>query len=279
MVVLLVSAKIDFNTLQKAYFQWDKPVEYHLSKELALKIFPIYLCDSDIFLASIDVIMIDKDSIPDPQIISMSYLDFLITYVIRGNQINADKFLNILKFCLHQNDMRIIKADGFLYLQSLDGKFKINAKQFNDIRRIILYQNIIGYDDEYVNPELKVAMEESDALKNNGIELPNLERKMAIISSHSGITKKQQMDMSLREHSMLFNEITGEVEHMTNWPVALYAGKTKELDHWIYRKSKGKLDGYVIGRNEFISKMGNNPNDVKQSNVESLDNMYNNFSK
>lgn len=275
-----MAAKIDFELLQRAYFQWDKPVEYRIDEENIIKIYPISLIDSEIFLASVDIISIDKDSIADPKIISMSYLEFLLDYIIMGNQVNSDKFLNILRLCLHYEDMKIMTDDfGKKYLMTMDDKIKITAKKFNDIRRIILYQNIVGYDDGYVNPELKQAMAETDALKNHGIDLPSTERKMAIISAHSGITKAQQIGMSLREFTMLFNEVTGEVEHITTWPIALYAGKTNEMSHWIYRKSKGKLDGYVTDRNTLISKVGGDPNNIAKSDENNLDNIYDNFSK
>ena len=60
----------------------------------------------------------------------------------------------------------------------------INSRQFEDIRRIIMYQNVLHYDDSYVDSDLKKAMEETDALKHTGTELTSVERKMAIITAH-----------------------------------------------------------------------------------------------
>ena len=275
-----MAAAVDFKVLEKIYFQWDEPVDYLINDDVHLSIYPVMVKDSELFLACYDVISIDKDNIPDPKIISMPYLNFMADNLFK-EQICIDKFVSLLRICLHWDNARItVDENGFYYLENMDGSIRIDAKKFNEIRRIILYQNIIGYDDEYINPELKAAMAESDALRNRGIEFPSMERKMAIISSHTGITKKEQMEMTYRAHSLLFREVSGEVDFLASWPIFLYAGEANKHDHWIYKKAKGKLDGYITGVNEFAGKIGANPNAIKQTSRDNgLDNMFNNFNK
>ena len=53
---------------------------------------------------------------------------------------------------------------------------KINQKEFDDIKRIILYQNFPGYDDEYIDPNFKKNMDEKDQLRNKGLISPNSPR-------------------------------------------------------------------------------------------------------
>lgn len=274
-----MSATIDFNTLQKAYFQWDMPVPYKLNEKDILYIYPVSMKDSEVFLASVDVISIDKDSLPDAKIISMSYLDFVVNYLMT-EQIYCDKFVNIMRLCLHLDNVFVgTDSNGFHWLEC-DNGIKIKGKQFNDIRRIILYQNIIGYDDEYINPELKRAMEETDELKHRGIEYPNAERRMAIITAHSGLPKKEQMEMSFRENTMVFKEVGGEVDFLSTYPIALYGGNADKIEHWIYHKKKTKFDGYITERGDFVSKIGANPNNVKQvENSDGIEAMFNDFKK
>lgn len=281
MVVWRMAATIDFDVLQKAYFQWDKPVPYKIDDEHEILIYPILFKDSEIFYNSCAVISVDKDTIADAEIISMSYLDFMVDKLIGVDDMYAYELYNIAKYCLHWDDILIgTYQNGKHWLQNKDGDIKITAKKFNDIRRIILYQNIVEYDDSYVNPELKQAMEETDALKNRDIDMPNNERRMSIITAHSGIPRKAQMEMTLREHSMLFREVSGEVDHYTTWPIALYAGESKKMEHWIYHKKKGKFDGYITDTKQIISSIGGNPNAIQQvDNADSLENMYDNFNK
>ena len=72
---------------------------------------------------------------------------------------------------------------------------------------------LANFNDDYINPDLKKSMNEQDELKFKNIEIPSLERKIAIISSHTGILPKEQFDMTLRSHSLLFKEVASEVMH------------------------------------------------------------------
>ena len=157
----------------------------------------------------------------------------------------------------------------------------IKAKDFDNIRRIILYQNLIHYDDEYINPEIKKMMAEVDAVKNAGIEPPTIERRMAIITAHCGISKQEQMNMTYRSHSLLFEEVYGEVEFETTRPILIYAGKGNEIDHWIFKKKKDKYDGYMTDDDSYAQSMGGDRNAIKTaSSTEQGDNLsqqYNNF--
>lgn len=247
--------KIDIDFYKKAYFYFDKPVDYQIKDKL-IKIYPVTVEDSEVFLSSINILMVDKNSSPSVEIIQMSYLDFVYK-VLFQEDVNVSKFLNILKYCLHINKPFVgYTEQNRPYLRDNETGLEINAKDFENIRRIILYQNLIHYDDEYINPEAKKAMDEIDTLRNANVELPSIERKMAIITAHCGISKQEQMNMTFRSHSLLFEEVYGEVEFETTRPIVMYAGKGNEIDHWIYRKKKGKFDGYFQSSKQYIEKMG-----------------------
>ena len=195
----------------------------------------------------------------------MSYLEFIIHLMSENSQI-IQKFINILKLCLNINQP-IVERDEKnkpLIVDKTMG-IKISGKDFENIRRIILYQNLSKYDDEYINPDLKKAMEETDKLKNKNIEVPSFERKCAIITAHCGLSKKEQLEMTMRAHSMLFDEICGEVEFTTIRPIALFGGKGNELEHWIYHKKKDKFDGYITRKDELVKQMGGEGNFVLTS--------------
>lgn len=104
-----------------------------------------------------------------------------------------------------------------------------------------------------------------DELKNKGIEIPTLERKMAIITAHSGISKKEQMEMTYRSHTLLFEEVYGEVEFTTIRPIALYSGSGDKLDHWIFKKKKDKMEGYITNVDKYAQSMGSDKNAVKSA--------------
>lgn len=276
-----MGATLNIDLYKKAYFYFDKPVEYQLKDNTILYIYPINVQDSEIFLSSMSVISIDKNASDSVDIIQMSYLDFIYK-VLFQDEMNVSRFVNILKYCLHMNKPMIgYDEKNKPYLDDSELGVKIGYKDFENIRRIILYQNIIRYDDEYINPEIKKMMAEVDAVRNAGIDPPSIERKMAIIAAHCGISKQEQMAMTYRSHCLLFEEVYGEVEFTTTRPIMLYAGKGNDIDHWIYKKKKDKYDGYMTDADKYSQSMGGDVNAIKStSNTQCGDNLsqqYNQF--
>ena len=187
-------------------------------------------------MSSIDAFQIDKNAMNSVEIIQMTYLDFLFKMLIPSDEANLlfDKTLNILKLSLGW-DRWNIKLDEKKRVQLInDEGAVINGKQFEDIRRIILYQNIPSFNDEYIDPDLKKSMAEVDRLKALNIEPPSLERKMAIVTAHCGLSKFEQMKMTIRAHQLLFNECAAEVEFTTTRPIAnLYIlASNRGNNHW-----------------------------------------------
>lgn len=275
-----MSVNIDY--LTHSYFYFDKPVDYILKNKFTIKIFPVFLIDSEIFLSSVGILKIDKNSSSDVKIIQMSYLQYIVDYLLEDED-NKQRLLNILILCLHQKDLKIFKdKNGKPFLANKDFSLIITHKDFEDIKKIILYQNLLNYDDEYINPELKKSMDEMDALKSKNIEIPSLERKIAIITSHTGLSKKEQLEMTLRSHELLFEEVCGEIDFTTIRPVALFGGKGEELGHWIFKTKKGKFDNYITDIEHYRKKMGGK-NNVKESfdtsHGDKYEKQYKNYNK
>lgn len=247
---------LDIKQLEYTYFWSDLPVVYKIAKEDAILIHPVALKDCMLFLSCCDILSIRKNEIDSIDIIKMSYLEFLTKEVFK-NEKEISKLVILLRLCLKIESPFISHKDGKYYLEDKKTGVIITAKQFDDIRRIIMYQNIIGYDDSYINPELRASIEETKALKSKGISIPSIERKIAIITSHCGLSKKEQMEMTYRSHELLFQEVSGEIEFITARPVALYSGNGDKIDHWIYKKEKGKFDDYFSSVESVKSKLGN----------------------
>ena len=278
-----VTADIDF--LEKMYFYFDEPVVYNVKKGY-VKIKPVSLRLSEIFLSSFGILTIDKNAIPNPKIIQMSYLRFLYDFVLDKNteegQTNIQRLSNILKMCL-ELEKPSIKINEFnkLILCDKDKDIEITEKQFDEIKKILLYQNILHYDDEYINPEMKEVIQEMNELKNKDMVIPSLERKMAIITAHTGLSKKEQENMTYRSHCLLFEEVCGETEFITVRPAALMCGSNK-MEHWIYKKKKEKLADYVKSVDSYTKSMGGGKaikSTSTTTNGESYLLQYNNFNK
>ena len=256
---------INLDILSRTYFYFDEPVDYKLT-EKTIQIYPITVKQSEFFLSSARLLSVDKNTMPSVEIIQMSYLQFILDILMLQDKDNLQRFVNILNLCLQMKDPRVKRTDtGKPILVEGKGEYSINGQQFEDIRRIILYQNLIHFDDSYINPDLKQAMNEMDEVRNKGLENPTLERKIAIITAHTGISKKEQMEMTYRSHSLLFEEVCGEVEFTTIRPVALFGGSGDKLDHWIFKKKKDKMEGYITNVDKYAQSMGGDKNAVKST--------------
>ena len=263
---------IDIEVLEKGYFYFDKPVPYKLSDTTHVDITPVSVYDSEVFLSSCDILQIDKNALNSVEIIQMSYLDFLLKVMLPTDKsgLLLDKLSNIFRLCLGMKTWKLkVKEKQKLSIVAPDDSFEITGKQFDDIKRIILYQNVPHYDDSYIDPDLKKMMDEVDRLKSQGISAPNLERRMAIITAHCGVNKQTLMQYTMRSLQLLFEECAGEVEFTTLRPIMLYAGKAKELEHWIYKKKKDRLDGYITSVESYNKSMGGD-GVVKQANSDMI---------
>jgi hypothetical protein len=264
-----MSAELNFDYLRELYFVFDKNVPYILKCGVELEIHPVYLENSLLFNSSYEILDIDKNSLNDPEIISMSYLKFLFKKKISDKH-SRQQLFNICNLCLGLNKPYIqLDEKGKAVLYELDDNNNIilfiTQKEFEDIRRIILYQNIPDYDDNYINPDLKKAMQEQDELLSKNIVLPSLERKINIITSHTGITQKEQFNMTLRSHSLLFKEVVGEVNFQATKAISLYAGQ-KDAVQWIYQQKKGKFDDYVTSVENYNKSFGGDGNILSSTN-------------
>lgn len=258
---------IDIEFLSKVYFWFDLPVPYNLGNDKQIFIYPIGVKNSEVFLSSIDIISVDKNSLNDPKYISMSYLDFLLSAFILNDNQNVSEFSKIklaflLSACLqweNQTEIKIIvddKKKGKIIYKD----YEIKSKQFEDIRRIILYQNLIDFDDSYINPDVKEVINELEKINSKNIEIPNMERKMAIITAHTGISKQSQMEMTYRSHTALFKEVYGEVDYSTVRTAALignmFSKKKNEIEDWIYKKKQNKYSKYFTSQEQYSKSMG-----------------------
>ena len=268
---------VNIDLLKTAYFPFDKAVPYKAGGKI-IEIKPVKLIDSALYSASEPILKIDKNSINDVKIIQMSYLQFISDVLIPSDAIHATSLGTILLLCLGMTNPILQRDDkGKPYLQ--DGDIVIKPNHFEEIMRIILYQNDARYDDEYINPDLKKAMQDMDKLKAKGKEPPNLERRMAIVTAHTGVPKKDLLEMTLRSFDALFSEVVGEVEFLTTRALILYSGQAEKTDHWLFPKKKDKFEGYITDVGDYSKSMGGDGKVKTSSNTSMGDNYTNMLNK
>lgn len=226
---------LDIEYLKQQYFTFDDPVPFK-----TFTIYPVMLRQYYDFMHCHDILDIDKNSIPDVKIIQMTYLEFLLK-LVEENESTQYKLSSILEICLGldlNKDIVKIKDSKELYVNDV----LIDARDFDDIRKIILYQNIVDYDDSYVDPDIKKAVDEYNSLTNRDYIKPTLEKEMSCITSHTGIQKRDLIKFTLREFYLLLDVVNTEVDYKI-YKTAETGGMVKfkePINHWIYSKKKDK---------------------------------------
>lgn len=277
--------ELNFEALGELYFAYDEPVPYQLKTGATLLIRPVLLKDSIIFLQSCDLLDIDKNSSSDVEVIQMSYLRYLNERILQHQdeqvaKSSKQKLVNICILCLGMELPYLARNErGKLVLRDLKHEaITVTEKEFEDIRRIIMHQNFPDYDDEYIDPDLKKAMNEVKALKAAKLAPVSTERRMNIVMAHCGYSKEAIKAMTYRAFNNLYAEVVGEVDFSATWPIALYAGKTKDVGHWIYRERKDKYSEYIKPLDEYTQSMGADGKIRASSdtaNGDSLDALFN----
>lgn len=248
--------KIDIPLIQKEYFTYDKSVPYKLRDGNIIYISPILLEESWRYDMAVTILLIDKNASSNVEDIQMSYLAYLYNKIFAKEAQAVELLGYLLSKCVGLQSPVLCKNANKIYIKdNADGKI-ITAKEFDDISKIILYQNNIHYDDTYIDADFRKAMQEMDEIRNRDYEQPSLERQIAIITAHCGIPKSEQIKMTYRSHQMLFDECAGEVEFETVRPVAMYCGKGDELSHWIWSKKNDKYSKYMMSVDNYNKSMG-----------------------
>lgn len=266
---------VDIELLKLAYFALDEPVPYKLTTGQEILIKPIMVKDSMLFMASVDVLKIDKNSLGSVEAIQASYLKFLQKMIFPSNDIMVQKFLNVLDLCLELKGVYLCNDEMERTFIQTESGIVISAKEFDDIAKIILYQNLPDYDDKYINPDIKKSMQEVDRLKNKDYESPDFERQMGIIESHTGILKEQLLKKTWRSFQILFREVCGEIEFYTTRPAAIAVGAGDKVDHYIFKKRKDKFDGYFVDMDKFSHEVtGQDADKIPVSGDEGITSQY-----
>lgn len=198
---------IDLKIYEELYFANDEPIPYELKDKSVLVIYPILVKDFPMYNLCRNILTIPKNEINDIEIIRMSYLEFLIN-VFKTNETYSKNLANLFKLCLREDLFSFSIEDKKPYIKILneDGnvKYVIDKKDFDEISKIILYQNDINYDDRYINPEMRKAMEDYYSLKYRDIESPTFEKQRAFVISQCGISPKELKEITYRTFSQIY---------------------------------------------------------------------------
>lgn len=208
------------------YLTYDQPVPY---KNLLIR--PISMLDYFTFHQCVVCFLLDKNSVPDLEVISMSYLTYLISVGI-SEPVLLSALGELLKMTISikktdddgkasiepltdSADIRIIDDNKAL---SLMGE-RVSSEDFDQIKAIICEQNQIEMIDETVSKEVRDILKEAEAYKmrQNDMKMCSLEDQLIAVMISTGMSLDYIYKLSIRK----FSKILARVDHTLHYKIYL----------------------------------------------------------
>lgn len=221
------------NYLKELYF--DEPIPY---KELL--IYPVTMENYIDFHWCVNCLLLDKNSIPDPKVISMSYLQFL--YFI--SQQEELPYLYMLKslLCIV---LKIDEEEQFkFYLKDNKPYFKIkdieyNSEDFDAIVKIIMEQNCISPIDNTIQKEIRDALEEAEKYKQrqNSYKICSLEEQMICVMISTSLSLNEIYKLTIRKFEKILKRVDAKMHYQIYLSASLSGmvkfEKENAIQHWM----------------------------------------------
>lgn len=241
------------------YLFYDKPIPY---KELL--IYPATMDRYLDFHFYITCLLLDKNSIPNPEVITMTYLQFMYYMASTTELPYLYMFKELLKMVLHidndsdlwfgtdPNGKAIFKIKGIIY----------DSDDLNKITDIIFLQNSIEHIDDTIQKEVRDAMEKAKVykMKQNEYKMCSLEDQMVCVLISTSLKFEDINKLTIRK----FSKILERVDYKLHYEIYLSAemsGMVKfkdenKLKHWMADLTKSdKYEDVKVDADEMHHKI------------------------
>ncbi|MEG1353704.1 MAG: hypothetical protein RR255_00280 [Bacilli bacterium] len=253
--------KKEIKLYELSYFQNGYDVPYSLTKGGNILIKPILVKDYPVYEFSHTVLNIKKNDTDNIEIIQMSYLEFLINEILNGKEDYSIQLSTIFDLCLDEKKIKIGMDKGKKCLIICDEKdnikMVIHKKEFDDIRKIILYQNDIKYDDREISSEIIKITNEYYSIKYKNTEIPSLEKRKAFVSSKTGISLKEINDMNYRFFDLVYDSSVNSELYFAQKIIQASPKYDigKDVSYPLYTKERDKYEVAFIDESTYKGKV------------------------
>lgn len=237
-------------------------------------VFPITVKDSYFWKKTFDILMVDKNSINNIEIIQMSYLKYLVVEGLKDETV-LGKLNNILSLCLHLQNYTLdieleektnevvllivpnVEVNSGKILPNYSEAKKITAQEFDELKKIILYQNIYGYDDKYIDPDVKKVINRYYSVVNRNTPIVTLEKRIAVVMASTGMTLEQINNMTFRSFNLVFDTIVDKVDYTILRQAELSPDIEfkKPIEHWVFKEEHDKYKDAFVDYDQVASKI------------------------
>jgi hypothetical protein len=246
------------------YIIFDIPVPYK-----GLNIYPVRVKDYGKLNSFSQCLTVDKNSIPDARIISMTYLEYLFKELDKDGTPYLF-FLDLLFGLVLQEDKSFSDTSDSIGRYRFDEKgkpfFVINkvtydSNDFEEIRKIISEQNLIDLPDENIQKEVRDALESAKAYKAkiSGTKSGSFEDYIISLAVSTGWSYEIIYQMTVRK----FIKSIRRMDNLIHYKIYLASSMSGMVEfkdksfiiHWLSDLEEGKYDDVSLGLNQVQDKI------------------------
>lgn len=242
---------------------YDNPVTY---KDLV--IYPVTMRDYLQFAFYSECMTLDKNSVNDVKIISMTYLDYMYSLDTKEKPYIAF-FDAILKLVTKKNDLVVTyarnKKNKPVFIVD---EHEYNASDFEEIKNIICEYNMVELPDETIQKEIRDNIKTAQELrrKSSG-KMASLEDQFICIMISSNLNLEQIYDLSIRKFTKTLERADAQL-HYKIYLSASMSGMVEFKDksfikHWMSDLTKTKLD--LVPFEQIKDTMAGKPSSAKNA--------------
>ena len=228
------------------YMIFDHPVPY---KNFLIK--PVKMIDYVRFHESVVCLLLDKNSVPDIEVISMTYLEYLL-HIGKDNPlyfIALDQLLRIVLSVrtIDENENakieELTETEDIQFLNSFKGLVVkgeiVDGDDFDAIKAIICEQNQIELIDETISKDVRdeIAKAEEYKRRQNQNKICSLEDQLVAVVIKTGLSFEYLHEITIRK----FSKILERADHAMHYEIYLEGVVTRQIKmkdgemptHWL----------------------------------------------
>lgn len=248
---------IDFS-LYENELTFGIPIEYfseyekkYKKKEKSINIFEVPVRKYFDFYVSINCLLLDKNIIPDVNIVQMSYLDYLFYLKdYEDNPLYLGLMNDLFRMCFRMEDDEEIMwyFDGKKHILKIKDVY-LDKNDFENIKEIICLQNDIDLSEFELDPEVRKQLQRVKQYKaKHDTSVFSLENKIDGLIVSSNYNEEELLNLSIRK----FTRILRRADHKLHYEIyknAESSGMVKfktPIKHWLDNLDDDPNDDFVV---------------------------------
>ena len=239
--------------IEKLYgtqFLWDEPIEY---KDIIL--YPVKCKDMKIFFSCVNCFLYDplRYNLEVSTLPRLYFLTDILNHKEDIEYFTNNKFLYEMFICFQlllslvlggKQQFNFVENNKkwFLRITNSQGKnVDIRAKDFDELRAIILHQNGVDYDDTFIHEDIRRWIDEQESKENSAYS--TIEDYLNAFISITHWKPEDAKELSLRRFNGIIDKSLSHDTYNSQITASMsgFATFKGEISHWLISNKKNKI--------------------------------------